>query len=299
MDIDLTRLRHIVAIARRRSFSRAAEELNITQPALSRSIASFEQRFDLKLFDRSRAGVVPTALGTLAIAEAENVLRAARDLDLNLRLYAKGEAGKVSIGLGPLMGSMLLPSLGRHLMATRPGLQLRFSIRTVDQLLADLLEDEIELMVGNSWSISALAGLDISTIGSVEISLIARSGHPLASQSGLTLADLQCFPVASASALPVAGLAGAAGAIICDNFHILRELVLESDAIWISSTAFAARDIDEGEMTRLEPVDFEPIISTVSLVRRAGRTMSPAAVAITDHIEFLLAPAPLENPRGD
>lgn len=55
--MEMTRLRHILAVARTRSFSRAAEEEGITQPALSRSIAAFEQRHGVTLFDRGRGGV--------------------------------------------------------------------------------------------------------------------------------------------------------------------------------------------------------------------------------------------------
>ena len=152
MEIDLTRLRHIAAIARTGSFSRAAEDLHITQPALSRSIASFEQRYSLRIFDRDRSGVVPTAMGQLVIEEAQRVLRAARDLDHNLRLYAKGEGGDLAFGAGPLL-AMLLPDLGRRLLAESPAIQLRASVRTPDYLVQELLDDRIELIFGNSWNI--------------------------------------------------------------------------------------------------------------------------------------------------
>lgn len=289
MDIDITRLRHILAVARTRNFSRAAEELNITQPALSRSIAAFEQRYDLKLFDRSRSGVEPTAMGRLVIAEAEDLMRSARDLDQNLRLYARGEGGDLSIGLGPLLASLLLPSLGKLLLETRPGLRLHSSVRMPEQLVKELLEDRIELIFGNSWTIRDVPGLAISALGSIQMRVIVRGGHPLAGRQGLTWEYLRAFPVASASELPITGLTGDAGAFVCDNFHILRELVLQTDSIWLSSTAFAVSDMAEGRLVTLDLADFPPFESEVSLVHRQGRTISPSALIVVNHISSMLA----------
>jgi DNA-binding transcriptional LysR family regulator len=78
MEIDLTKFAYLVTIARTRNFSRAADELRITQPALSRSVAAVEQRFGFKIFDRGRGGVSITPLGALVLKDAETLLRDAR-----------------------------------------------------------------------------------------------------------------------------------------------------------------------------------------------------------------------------
>jgi DNA-binding transcriptional LysR family regulator len=257
MDFDLTRLRHILAVARTGSFSSAAEELNITQPALSRSIASFEQRYGLRLFDRGRSGAVPTTVGRTVIAAAENVIRAARGLDLNMKLYASGDAGEVSIGLGPLMASLLLPHLGKHVLQTRPDLQLRAVIRTPEELLKQLLEDDVEIIFGSSWSMNEAQGLEISTLGRVPMAFLARAGHPLAAKRSLTVADVNRFRLASPAGSAVTGLTDRTGGIVCDNFHILRELVLETDCLWLSSPALAGEDIAIGRMFVLENADIK------------------------------------------
>jgi DNA-binding transcriptional LysR family regulator len=289
MEADLTKLRHIAAIAEHRSFSRAAEELHLTQPALSRSIAAFEQRCGFRIFDRNRGGVVPTALGRLVIAEAESVVRAARALDLNLKLYARGEAGELSIGLGPLLASLLLPSLGKQLLQGRPQMRLRTAIGTPVRLVEDLLDDRIELIFGNSWSIEGGPDLAIAGLGSIAMRFMVRSAHPLAGASQLTFADLQRYPAAAAAEVPARGLGHDAGAIICDNFHILRDLVLETDCVWLSSPALVSDDIAEGRMTLLDVADFEPFESEISVIQRQGRTLSPAAVFLTEQVRELLA----------
>ena len=114
MHVSLTRLRHILAVARTGSFSLAAEEEGISQPALSRSIQAFEAEYEVRLFDRSRGGATLTAAGALAVEHARNVLAAAGELDRNMSLIGKGEAGRVGVGFGPLVASLLLPGLGKQ-----------------------------------------------------------------------------------------------------------------------------------------------------------------------------------------
>lgn len=288
MEIDLTRLRHIAAIARTGSFSRAAEDLHITQPALSRSIATFEKRFGLRIFDRDRSGVMPTAMGRLVIEEAERVLRAARDLDHNLRLYARGEGGDLAIGTGPLL-AMMLPDLGRRLLEESPAIQLRASVRTPDHLVQELLDDRIELIFGNSWAIRDIPDLEFSSVGSVRLAFLVRAGHPLTRQAGLTLEMLAEYPPASAAGSSITGLSTATGSFICDNYHVLRDLVSQTDCVWLAAPSVFAEDIAAGRLAALEVEDFRDIDSEVALITRRNRTLSPAARSLVDHLRALLS----------
>src|ERR1700740_3691051 len=111
MDVSLARLQQLVTVARCGSFSRAAEELNITQPALSRSIAALERRYGFQIFNRIGHGVLPTAAGAQVIAQAEPLLQAMRVFDRNLGLLASGAAGSLRLGLPPLLASQLLAKL--------------------------------------------------------------------------------------------------------------------------------------------------------------------------------------------
>lgn len=287
MELDLTRLRHIVAIARNGSFSRAAEDLHITQPALSRSIATFEQRFGVKLFDRGAGGVVPTSVGRLVAEEAERLLTSARDLEHNLKLYGKGEAGRIAMGVGPLAASLILPRLSQAILREGRSLQLRASIKPAEQLLQELLADEIEMIFANSWRFDASPELEVSPVGSVRLAMIVRGGHPLTQRGDVRLADLNAFPGVNAVELPSAGLTGEAGAFVCDNFHIMRETVLGTDGVWLASPDLLTEDIETGRLCPLDVADFHPIRNEVSMIRRRGRTMSPAAEAVAAIVQAI------------
>lgn len=286
--MDLTRLRHILAVARTGSFSRAAEEERITQPALSRSIAVFEQRHGVILFDRGRGGAYPTPAGALVIEQARKLLAASGDLERSLRLYGAGEAGRVTIGIGPLMASLLLPALGETLLRTRPGLQIVTQVRTPDQLLPELLGDRVEMIVGNNWQMTNVPGIETRVLARLPLAPMVRADHPLAGRAGLTAADLADFPTASAVELP--GSMGArAGAFVCDNYHILRDMVLRTDCLWLSSAAFVAPELAAGALVRLDIADSPPVETEICLLVRRGRTRSPAAISVTAEIEAMLA----------
>jgi len=291
MQVDLNRLRHIVAIAKHRSFTRAAESLNISQPALSRSVSEFEKQAGLRLFDRSRGGVEPTTIGKRVIEEAEDLLRAARAIDLNVNLYSRGEGGSVSIGIGPLLASLILPPLGRHLLVTRPSLQLETIIRPPDQLLGDLMDDRIEAIFGNyDMLLGDVSTLRVDRLAEIEMSMIVRAAHPLAGRTDLSMADLAPFPVATTVELPRFDRASRSGGIICDNYEILRDLTLETDCVWLAAADLVSEHIADGRMATLALSDYRLPRCDLSLIRRRGRSLSPALRAITDHVRLLLAP---------
>jgi DNA-binding transcriptional LysR family regulator len=286
--MDLTRLRHIVAVARNQSFSRAAEEEGITQPALSRSIASFEQRHGVILFDRGRGGVYPTAAGIQVVEQAKILLAAASDLERNLKLYPGGGAGRIAFGLGPLLAALFLPRVGSALLRAYPGIQIKTLVRPPDQLISELLSDQIEVILGNSWNLGRVPGTELIRLGSLKLAAVARSGHPLEKAERITSADMQPYPAANAVELPTFGAEGNAGGFICDNFHILRETVLQSDCVWISSPAFLAADLREGRMVQLDIADLSADDSDVCLLVKRDRTRSPGATAITSEVQAML-----------
>lgn len=279
--MDFAKLRHILAVAETGSFSRAAETQNITQPALSRSIAAFERRHGVRLFDRGRGGVVPTSGGALVIEQARALLGTAQELERSLSLYGKGEAGRVALGLGPLMASMLLPQLGQTLLRARPYLQIFTVIKPPEQLIGELMSDAIEIVIGNGLSFGEMPGLVTEPLGKLEMAVIVRSDHPLAKQGTVTQIELEAFPVAQGAGMP-GEVSRTRGAFVCDNFHILRETVLQTDCISICAKAFLAEDLRQGRITVLNVKELRQLYNMICVIHKYGRTMSPSATAVVE-----------------
>jgi LysR family transcriptional regulator, pca operon transcriptional activator len=294
MDVELAKLHHLLVIARTGSFSRAAEELRITQPALSRSVAGIEQRFGFRIFERGRGGATPTAVGALVLADAEALLRDARTLDQNLHLYARGEAGKVAFGMGPLIASLTLRKLTAQIMAARPKLQMRCSVKSADVLVRELMDGDIEMLFCATEQVARTPEIAIAPLGEVTLAILARADHPLAGRGALRLADVAAFPIAhSAHALAEEFHATEgvlrSGALFCDNYEILRQVVLDGEAVWMSSPQMVAEDIAAGRLTQLDVPDLPARRSEIGVLRLKGRTSSPAASAITAAVAALLS----------
>jgi DNA-binding transcriptional LysR family regulator len=90
------------------NLTKAAERLNISQPALSRSIISIERDYGFAIFDRRPTGLTLTNIGKNVVAQARLVLERFNSYDHTLRLYGQGEEGKVAFGIAPQLASLLL-----------------------------------------------------------------------------------------------------------------------------------------------------------------------------------------------
>jgi DNA-binding transcriptional LysR family regulator len=287
MTIDLRHLRHITVLAESGNFSRAAELIGISQPALSRSVAGLEAALGFALFDRAPSGVLPTAMGASFLADARKLLLQASQLETDARAMAAGDGGVLSFGLGPLLSSLILPELLVLLARRFPRLQVRPMTASAGDMLTALSERRIEMCLFAHGSRNTV-GLTTRPVGSITVALLARAGHPLAGRRGLKLDDLSGFPLATGS---YDGRRIDTGepqsTIVCENFHILREMVLGSDAIWLSSRALAPRG-SEPTLVELDVVDYPPRRVEILLARMEHRTPSRAGREVEAAIRVLL-----------
>ena len=218
------------------------------------------------------------------------MLAAAGDLERSLRLYGKGEAGKVSLGLGPMLGSLLLPQLARTLMGQRPRLRISATIRNPLDLVEELAAGRLEIIFGSASQLEEPPAVERRILGSLDLGVIASAAHPLSGVRGVTGADLAAYPTASSTELPAGGLGDTAGAFVCENFHILREVVIGTECVWRTSPAFVAEQL-RGEMVLLDVPEFARAGTDICVMLPCGRTRSPAALAVIELVAAVLRDA--------
>lgn len=288
MDVSLTKLQQLRSVSRCGSFSRAAGELHITQPALSRSIAAIERQCGFRIFNRVGHGVQLTAAGAQLLAEAEPLLQSMRVFERNVDLIAGGTVGTLKFGLPPLLASQLLSGLAGLFFAPGNQAQLSASIRSGPALLEALKNDEIEFLVFADSQIEPCPEIDCAVIGAFSPICLVRRNHPLAGQSGLTIADLGRYPWASSVEPPAMGSMLNTARFTCDNYHILREAVLRTDLVCICSRGFVADDIADGRLSELDVPGLLPAETTVSTAKLKGRALSPLATMTVERLAALL-----------
>lgn len=119
-------LQYALLLSEVRSFSQAAEKLNMSQPALSKQIISLEQEFGLKLFERTTP-LSLTPAGEFFIKKARLLLFEEDQLFKTMERYKSGENGKLTIGISPFRSLYMMPELVKTLKTRYPGLKIVLS----------------------------------------------------------------------------------------------------------------------------------------------------------------------------
>jgi len=293
--MDTRRMRHVTALIHHRNYSRAADALGLTQSALTRSIQSLESDLGLRLFDRSRAGVVPTAAGRRFAEEAGEVLGRVRSLQRNMALLASNQVGDVAFGMGPLPASIVLPGLLSRVATEHSAVRVRTAVGSVTDLLGALKTDQLEFVIASRGLVEeGVPHAVVASIGWVELAPLVRRGHPLAGRR-IHDKDLAGYPVLGGSPLDPLGSTRHPSyrpTMVCDDYGALRQVTMKSDAIWIAATCLAGR-----ELVALRGASIARPNELVA-VALAGRTLSPIALTLIETCRELLTEASKPQRHG-
>jgi DNA-binding transcriptional LysR family regulator len=295
MDLDRRHLAHLAAVARHRSMTRAAEELGITQPALSRSIQEVERILGLRCFDRLPQGAAPTP-GCLALLErARAVLEDFEALEREAQRLGERFAGRLALGLGPVVaGGSAMREVARF-VALHPDLRCRVVVDGPDALAERLRRLELELVVADHSALEQNGAFVLEPI-EYEALLLCRPGHPLL-RAKRPEREIARHPVAVLGP-HAAGIAALrrflreedpsvgddwTPALALDNPGSLREALLAG--AFVGATAAHAHDEDLRAGT-LRRVHLTRVLyrGRVGPVRLRDRTLSPAAEALSKAI---------------
>src|SRR5262245_53367861 len=145
--MDLRKLRHMVVLAEELNFARAADKVNLTQSALSRSIQALEEELGSALFDRDLRGVALTAVGKSVLERGCGLLEDASSLQRQVELRRNGEFGDIAFGAGPFPSATFLPAILTELARDRPRLRVAVEVNNTDYLVQHLLDERIEFFV--------------------------------------------------------------------------------------------------------------------------------------------------------
>lgn len=281
--MELRSLRHFVVLAHHLNYSRAAAELGLTQPALSRSIQSIEAHYNVKLFNRNRGGVQLTQVGQSLVGRAVALLKDAESFDRILQRTAEGEEGEIKFGIAPFPARVLLPGLLTDGLETLPGLYSDITLSNPIDLFEQLAAGRFEFIVCTPLPGRDPAFARETLLGFLPLSLLVRRGHPLLEQA--TAATLHDFPFVTSGPInksedmPVElqPYISRQPHIILNNLDILAKMTCESDAVWLSSRFAAVEEISQGLLTELAIPGVDLGLVKVCFYMLERRSMPPLA----------------------
>ncbi|ENK8427157.1 LysR substrate-binding domain-containing protein [Salmonella enterica] len=283
------RLRHLhtfVAVAQQGTLGRAAETLNLSQPALSKTLNELEQLTGTRLFERERLGAQLTVPGEQFLTHAVKVLDALNTAGQALNRKEDASADVVRVGALPTAALGILPAaIGRfHQQQKSTSLQVATMNNTM--LLAGLKSGEIDLGIGRMSDPELMGGLNYELLFLESLKLVVRPGHPLL-QETITLSRVMEWPVVvspkgtvprqnAEALLQSQGCKMPAGCIETLSASLSRQLTVDYDYVWFVPSGAVKEDLRQATLVSL-PVPTQSAGEPIGILTRVDIPLSTGA----------------------
>ena len=296
--VEFKFLHPILVLAEKRSLRKAAVELHVSQPALTKTIQNAEASYGVKLFDRSRAGVVPTPFGEVVAARARMLLQDAEALSRDIRTMAHLEGGGLCLGLGPYTAEALKASTIGAFLSRYPKVRVKIWIDHWEGLLEKLLAKKIDLYVADIRMVKNLEVVQVIDLTGEDIAWYCRPGHPLLREKKILPPAVAAYPfLAPYRPQPYidwlkeifAGTAliqpdgGVTFGLECDDYDMLRQTAAASDCVGALPRSSLQAAFGRGELIELP---FRPPgpRTAAGVAYLKNRMLPPAAEALIKEI---------------
>jgi DNA-binding transcriptional LysR family regulator len=277
----------LVALAEEGNIHRAAQVLNMSQPAASKLLKDLEDVLEVSLFERLPRGMRPTWYGETMIRHARVALASLNQAHDELQAAKSGQFGQVSIGAITSPGLMLLPEAVQRVKADHPDLRISLQIETSDVLIEKLNQNKLDILVARLFAQHDKSDLRYEVLTEEPISVVARPDHPLLDASDLTLTDM----AESGWIVPPAGsvlrhrfelmfqeigLRAPVNLIETGALLFTTKMLQKSDMLSVLATDVARYYAEHGLMSIL-PISLPCQMEAFGIITRRDHLLSPAA----------------------
>lgn len=187
------RLEVFNTVARRLSFTKAAQELFITQPAVTKHIRELEEQYKTKLFDRQRSSIALTHAGELLFKHSEEILSLYRKAEFEINALSSRNSGELRIGASTTISQYVIPPILAGFHRKFPGIRINLITGNTESIEQALIARDIDL--GLIEGHSKDPQISYSEFLRDEIVLVCSSKHPLAKRASISPELLQTIPL--------------------------------------------------------------------------------------------------------
>lgn len=194
--MNIEQLRSFVAVARHGHFTRAAQEVHLAQPSLSRQIATLERDLGATLFHRARGNVTLTVAGQALLAPARRILADAEVARRSVADVTGMRRGRVHLGATPTLCVSLVAEVFERFHAAYPGIELQLTEGGSRHLVDELARGALDLALVVDPGHAMPAGLEHRRLLTEELVVISSAERePLTGTGTLSLAELAEHPL--------------------------------------------------------------------------------------------------------
>ena len=286
MGISLRRIETFVMVAEHRNVSAAARTLNLSQPAVTKSVRELERHYGVELVHRTSDGVDLTQYGERFYRRAKLILselQHAQDEIVSLL----GGRGSVSVGLLPNADYSLVSHGLSHYLRQHPDLRVVVREGTLDDLLRSVETGDMDFFVGSALVTRSSENLVSEVLLQDRLVIVCRPDHPLVGRPDLTFADLEgngwVLPPRATKihqafdeAFQEAGLSPPKTWIEINTLAVLRSILCETDRLAIVAFSRIGVELQYGLLNVL-PLNFCSDPFPIAVVRPEEGRLSPWA----------------------
>ncbi|QET01595.1 MULTISPECIES: LysR family transcriptional regulator [Cupriavidus] len=291
MNFNLSDLRAFVAVAELSSFRAAASELHLSQPALSRRIEKLEDALGVRLFDRTTRSVEMTAVGREFSRKARELLNGLEESLLGIRDVATRITGEVTVACVPSAVRYFLPAVLRQYHARYPRIVVRLIDEGANEVLNMVVRNEADF--GLNYIGTQEPDVEFEPVLKEPFVVACPPDHPLARKRKVTWSELGQYDymtVGKASGNRMLLDLALTDVPVrpqwyCEVRHVSTLVSLVEAGLGVAAVPRLAMPPGKHPTLKSVPLVEPTVTRTVGLIRRRGRSLSPAAAQLYEMLQ--------------
>jgi len=281
VSVDLGQIEAFVQVAQLRSFSRAAQALQLTQPSVTARIQSLERELGEELFERGGRGVRLTDAGEAFLPYAMRILQIMKEGRDAVEEVRSLQLGHLRLGSALTISTYVLPKILHQFRQRYPGINVSVRTGRSDHVLQMVLNDEVQVGL-----VRSLHHADVETVPLYEdeIVLVVPKDHPFAERRRATLEEVTREPlILFDRGSSYFGLINSyfrqmgkvpRVAMELDSLEATKRMVEEGLGIAMVPRVTIERELQVGALVQVDIVDAPPLSRTIALIFRRNRRRS-------------------------
>ncbi|WP_394129079.1 LysR family transcriptional regulator [Shewanella maritima] len=295
--MELRHLKHFVTLAEFKSFSLAANELNISQPSLTRSIQRLECLLEAKLMERNSRFVKLTYFGNVVLKHSEKILSSVNELEAEIKLPRDEVVNDIVLGGGNLVASHVYDSILVDFTKQYPNFNVELCYRYVEELYGLLLKGEIDVFLAETkiTQLKSMPDIDIIPYCESKAVFCCRPEHPLMSEKYLFTPRLNDYQIALPRGTPSEIIDAFddlfdterdnfCGLVRFEEIHTIKHSLYNSDMICLLPDVIIKQEVAEGRLALLDIQNMPKIDVEYGIVTMKGK---PTKEPVRKFIEFV------------
>jgi LysR family carnitine catabolism transcriptional activator len=283
MNLNLRQLEAFVLLARLGGFSRAADQLHLTQAGLSILIRRLEERLNARLVERTTRSMALTPAGHQVLPIAERMLADAQSILACGRGMTPDQAGRISLGLAPQLAGTVLPEVLKAFRDDYPRVSVVFRECVNEEIVGRIYAREIDFGLG--FGIPTNTELDSQTLTHDTLAVAFPPGHPLARKRIVRWKDLLAYPVitltvGSTMRTLTENVFLAAGQALLPAYeatNTITALALAREGLGVAVVPTSIRPAATAQAMLLRPLRDPVVRRSLNLITRRGSALSDAS----------------------